>query len=146
MAKTYKNLFNKVIDGKNLMNAFNNAREGKQYRAAVMNFEKNLARNILLLQRELLSKQYQPGNYHFFYLFDPKKRKISAAPFKDRIVHHAVYQIIEPIFNKKFIFDSFACRQIKGTHRAVNRLQKFLITNIRGIRERERERRIKLSF
>jgi hypothetical protein len=140
MAKTYKNLFNKIIDAKNLVSAFHNASEGKRYRATVMNFEKNLGRNILLLQQELLAKQYQPGNYHFFYLFDPKKRKISAAPFRDRIVHHAVYRIIEPIFNEKFIFDSFACRQVKGSHRAVNRLQKFLITNIRGISERERER------
>lgn len=125
--KTYKNLFPKIVDEKNLLNAFQNASEGKRFSNGVLDFEKNLAKNILCLRQELSIKQYQHGKYYFFCLFDPKERKISAADFRDQIVHHALCQIIEPIFDKKFIFDSYACRQVKGSHRAVKRLQKFLI-------------------
>ena len=101
MSKTYKNLFPKIVDAKNLLNAFRNASQEKRFRSTVLNFEKNLAHNILQLRQELITKKYQHGKYHFFRLFDPKERKISAAPFRDRIVHHAVYQILEPIFNKQ---------------------------------------------
>ena len=142
--KTYKNLFPKIVDEKNLLNAFQNASEGKRFSNGVLDFEKNLAKNILRLRQELLAKQYQHSKYHFFCLFDPKERKISAACFRDQIVHHALCQIIEPIFDKKFIYDSYACRQVKGSHRAVKRLQKFLIEMYQ--RERERERVYPVEF
>jgi len=127
MSKTYKNLFEKVITIENLIDAYKNASKQKRFKKAILRFDKNLAENFLNLQKELSNKNYKHGTYKFFTLYDPKERKISAAPFRDRIVHHAVCQIIEPIFDKKFIYDSYACRDIKGSHRAVKRLQKSLI-------------------
>ena len=69
----------------------------------------------------MLTQTYRPGAYHEFYLYEPKKRMISAAPYRARVVHHALCNVIEPIFERTFIFDSYACRVGKGTHRAVNR-------------------------
>ena len=139
MAKTYKNLFGKIIEVENLTGAYKNAAKQKRFEKAVLRFDANLAENLLNTQKELFNKTYKHGSYKFFTLYDPKKRRISAAPFKDRVVHHAVCQIIEPIFDKKFIYDSYACRDTKGSHRAVKRLQKFLIKML-FTRERERER------
>ena len=136
MAKTYKNLFGKIIEIKNLMNAYRNAAKQKRFEKAILRFDEHLAQNLLCLQKELSNKTYKHGNYKFFTLYDPKEREISAAPFRDRIVHHAVCQILEPIFDRKFIYDSYACRQTKGSHRAVKRLQKFLIKI--GYREKKK--------
>ncbi|MEA2113297.1 MAG: reverse transcriptase/maturase family protein [Patescibacteria group bacterium] len=129
MAKTCKNLFEKIITGKNLLIAFQNASAQKRFRNTILNFEKNLAENILELLKNLSDKTYQHGGYRRFCLFDPKEREISAAPFQDRVIHHAICKIMEPIFDKKFIYDSFACRKTKGSHKAIERLQKFLIKN-----------------
>jgi RNA-directed DNA polymerase len=68
---------------------------------------------------------YQPGPYHSFFIHDPKKRLISAAPFRDRVVHHALYRVIEPIWERRFIHDSYANRVEKGTHRALDRATQF---------------------
>ncbi|MEA3463800.1 MAG: reverse transcriptase/maturase family protein [Patescibacteria group bacterium] len=127
MAKTYKNLFSKIVSIENLMSAYNNATKQKRFRDAVLLFDQNLSKNIGQLHQQLISKTYKHGQYHFFTVYDKKKRTISAAPFRDRVVHHAIYKIIEPIYNKKFIFDSYANRKLKGSHRAVKRLQKFLL-------------------
>jgi hypothetical protein len=91
----------------------------------VARFEHQLADHLLQLQQELMKFTYQPGEYVHFMIHDPKIRKISAAPFRDRVVHHALCNLIEPIFEKSFIFDSYANRVGKGTHRAVDRLQIF---------------------
>ena len=135
MAKTYKNLFGEIIKTENLIRAYKGAAEQKRFEKVILRFDKHLAQNLLCLQKELFNKTYKHGDYKFFTLYDPKEREISAAPFQDRIVHHAVCQILEPIFDKKFIYDSFACRKIKGSHRALKRLQKFLIR----MYQRERE-------
>ena len=127
MAKTYKNLFSEIIAEKNLLIALRNASAQKRFSNTILNFEKNLAENILELLKNLSNKTYKHGAYRHFRLFDPKERKISAAPFRDRVIHHAICQIMEPIFDKKFIDDSFACRKTKGSHKAIKRLQKFLI-------------------
>lgn len=71
-------------------------------------------------------KRYQPGPYRDFYVYEPKKRLVSAPPFWDRVVHHALCNVIEPLFEKKMIYDSYACRTLKGSHRAANRTQEFL--------------------
>lgn len=71
-------------------------------------------------------KRYQPGPYRDFYVYEPKKRLVSAPPFWDRVVHHTLCNIIEPLFEKKMIYDSYACRTLKGSHRAANRTQEFL--------------------
>jgi retron-type reverse transcriptase len=88
-------------------------------------FEYKLEDNLLQLQRELKAQTYQPGEYHSFYIHDPKKRLISAAPFRDRVVHHALCNLIEPVFERSFIFDSYANRIGKGTHKAIDRAQQF---------------------
>jgi len=124
--KTYKNLFDKICSFENLHLAYLKARKYKRYRNEILKFSYNLEKNLLELEKELLTQAYQHGGYREFIVNDSKKRHIKAAPFRDRVVHHALCNIIEPIFDKGFIFDSYACRKEKGTHRAIKSLEKFL--------------------
>ncbi len=124
--KTYKGLFLKIISCKNIVLAFKKASELKSFRRSVLIFEKNLSLNFIGIIRDLVKGTYKHGEYRFFKIFEKKERQISAAPFRDRVVHHAVYQILNPIYDRKFIFDSFANRDKKGTHKAIKRLQFFL--------------------
>jgi len=124
--KTSKNLFDSVCSFENLHLAYLRARKCKKYRDYVLEFSYNLEQNLLKLRKELLNQTYQHGSYREFIICDAKKRHIRAAPFRDRVVHHALCNIIEPIFDKSFIYDSYACREDKGTHRAIKRLQEFL--------------------
>ena len=87
--------------------------------------EHRLEDNLLSLQEELQNFSYRPGDYTSFYIHEPKRRLISAAPFRDRVVHHAPCNLIEPLFERLFIPDSYANRVGKGTHRALDRLQAF---------------------
>ena len=114
-----------IYDWENLLLAYRKASKGKRGLADVAAFEYKLEDNVLRLQHELKEQTYQPGAYHSFYIHDPKKRLISAAPFRDRVVHHALCNLIEPIFEKSFISDSYANRIGKGTHKAINRAQQF---------------------
>ena len=123
--KTYKHLYPRITDFENLRLAFKNAARGKRSRWDVAAFEFDLEKNLLDLQDELQSQTYTPGPYYNFRIYDPKPRLISAAPFRDRVVHHALCQIIEPIFERKFIDDTYACRVGKGTHAALDRAQQF---------------------
>ena len=95
------------------------ASEGKRGRAPAATFERQLEDNLVALQNDLVLQTYQPGAYHNFYIHEPKRRLISAAPFRDRVVHHALCNVIEPLFERGFIFDSYANRAGKGTHRAL---------------------------
>lgn len=124
--KTYKNLFDSICSFENLHLAYLKARKCKKYRDYVLEFSYNLEKNLLKLREELLNQTYRHGSYREFIVCDAKKRHIKAAPFRDRIVHHALCHIVEPIFNKSFIYDSYACRESKGTHSAIKRLQSFL--------------------
>lgn len=124
--KTHKNLFQEVCKYENLHNAFLKARKGKNDVAGVIRFTYNLENELLKLQNELKNQTYKIGQYRHFTIFEPKERKISALPFRDRIIHHAVCNIVEPIFEKMFIYDSYACRKRKGTHAGANRIQKFI--------------------
>ncbi len=123
--KSYGNLFEKVIDFENLWRAYRRARKGKRSRPEVAAFEYRLEGELCGLREELASGTYRPGAYRHFRIIEPKPRIISAAPFRDRVVHHALYQVLEPIFEPRFIADSYACRVGKGTHRAVLRCQRF---------------------
>lgn len=107
----------------NLWEAYHKAARGKRGRVAAATFEHQLADRLIQLQDELLSGQYRPGRYTHFTIHEPKPRKISAAPFKDRVVHHALCNIIEPLFEARFYPHSYANRLGKGTHRAVDQLQ-----------------------
>lgn len=82
--------------------------------------------NLFALQEELREDRYQPGAYTSFLIHDPKKRLISAAPFRDRVVHHALIRVIEPLFERKFIYDTYANRVGKGTHKALDRCTHYL--------------------
>jgi len=118
-------LFPLITDWSNLLEAWKKASKGKRRTNSCAYFEHELADNLLELQKQLVTGNYKPGNYTHFYIHEPKRRCISAAPFRDRIVHHALCNIIEPIFEDKFIPDSYANRVNKGTHKAVNRFQQF---------------------
>jgi retron-type reverse transcriptase len=123
--KTYRNLYPKIWDWDNLCLAYRRARKGKRAQRSVADFEFNREANLVRLQEELASKTYRPGSYTSFYIHEPKRRLISAAPFRDRVVHHALCQVIEPIFERRFIYDSYASRVGKGTHRALDRCTYF---------------------
>lgn len=123
--KTFKNLYPQITAFENLFTAFRKAARGKRKAANVAEFEYNLEENLIDLQQELLDQSYRPGPYRHFEIHDPKPRRISAAPFRDRVVHHALCQVIEPIFERRFIYDSYACRIGKGTHAALDRTQQF---------------------
>ena len=125
MPKTHSDLWNKITSFENLYDAYLKARRGKRYRSDVLIFSANLEENLLKIQKQLLNKTYRPKTYKQFYVYDPKKRLIQAPMFEDRIVHHALVNVIEPLFERKFIYDSYACRKGKGVHKAVLRLQKF---------------------
>ena len=126
---TYNNLWDKVCDFKNLLLSARKAQKGKRFQDNVGRFNFNLEEELLLLQNKLQNQAYQPGLYRSFYIYEPKKRMISAAPYRDRVVHHALCNIIEPIFDKMFIYDSYANRKEKGTHQAVNRFTEFCRKN-----------------
>jgi len=119
------NLYEQVCNWENLRLAYQNASRGKRGRGATAAFESLLADNLLELEQELKDQTYQPGEYNNFYIHEPKKRLISAAPFRDRVVHHALCNITLPYFEKLFIADSYANRVGKGTHRAIDRCQQF---------------------
>ncbi len=123
--KTYKNLYPPIYTWDNLEQAYRKARRGKRRSLPVADFEFNWESRLLRLQTELAQKSYRPGPYHSFYVHEPKKRLISAAPFTDRVVHHALCQVIEPIFEARFIDDSYANRVGKGTHAALDRCTYF---------------------
>lgn len=127
MPKTFKHLYPQIYSFENLYTAFRAARKnGKRKKAQVAAFEYHLEPALARLQEELRAKTYCPGGYRHFYIYERKRRKISAAPFRDRVVHHALCKIIQPIFEARFIYDSYACRVKKGTHRAIDRAQDFM--------------------
>jgi len=101
------------------------AARGKKERPEVARFVANADSELSALEYELRSGTYEPSDYDQFRVMDPKPRRISCAPFRDRVVQHAVCGVIGPVIERRFIFDSFACRQGKGTHRAVLRALEF---------------------
>ena len=123
--KTSKNLYQKIYSINNLIFAWKKARKGKTKKDYVIEFEKDLAYNLIALHYELKYQIYEPKPLQTFILRDPKIRKISKSDFRDRIVHHALCNILEPIFDKTFIYDNCASRKYKGTLFALKRFEKF---------------------
>lgn len=123
--KRHGRLFDKLVAWPNLLRAARRARRGKRFRPNVAAFEYDLEGELLQLQAELIAGTYRPGAYHTFTIFEPKRRLISAAPYRDRVVHHALCNVIEPLLDRTFIHDSYACRAGKGTHAAVRRAAQF---------------------
>ena len=124
--KLYKNLFEKAISIESLLQAWDEFKIGKRARPDVQAFEYHLEDNLFALQRDLVTRRYKHGPYYAFHIRDPKPRIIHKASVRDRIVHHALHQALNPIFEPTFIADSYSCRCNKGTHRGVRRLRFFL--------------------
>jgi retron-type reverse transcriptase len=124
--KRYHHLYSRICDMDNLEAAWKYVRLGKRYDKEVLRFGYYTLQNVIQLHNELTWKNYRIGQYREFIIKDPKERLIQYLPLRDRIVQQALHQVIEPIFDKGFIDDSYACRKGKGTHRAMKRLQYFL--------------------
>jgi retron-type reverse transcriptase len=118
-------LWPQIVDFENLLYANKRARKSKRFYPNILDFNDNLESELLQLQQELITDNYQPGNYRTFQIFEPKPRLISAAPYRDRVVHHALCQIINPIFEKSLIYDCYANRVGFGSHRALRRFTQF---------------------
>jgi RNA-directed DNA polymerase len=123
--KRLNNLWQQIITFDNLLLAYKKARYGKQQKQSVAQFTLNLESELFTLQQQLIEGSYQPGGYRLFTIYERKPRIIAAAPFRDRVVHHALMNIIEPPLDKQFIHDSYACRQGKGVHKAIDRYQNW---------------------
>ncbi|MBK1990217.1 RNA-directed DNA polymerase [Sphaerospermopsis aphanizomenoides BCCUSP55] len=123
--KRYDNLWHQIINWEKLMLAARYAQKGKRFRPNVLEFNYNLEQELFKLQSELENLTYHPGKYNTFYIYDPKPRLISAAPYRDRVVHHALCNIIIPLIEKSFINDTYANRLGYGTHRALKKFTKF---------------------
>lgn len=119
-------LFEKMTNFETLYYSYRRARLGKRAQPEVAEFDFHLEGELFALQEELRAKTYTPGAYRSFYKTEAKRRLISAAPFRDRVVHHALISAMEPFFERRFIFDSYANRLGKGTHRALDRCTHFL--------------------
>ncbi len=126
--KRINDIWTLLVSFENLLRGYQQARLGKGRRPDVAEFGLNVERNHFALQRELQEGRYQPGAYRLFTIYERKPRVIAAAPFRDRVVHHAVLSLIEPLFDRAFISDSYACRRGKGVHLAVDRYQAWAQT------------------
>ncbi|NJP07820.1 MAG: SUMF1/EgtB/PvdO family nonheme iron enzyme [Chloroflexaceae bacterium] len=125
MPKTFRHLWSTFSSFDNLWRAYLAARRGKRRRPAVAAYELAAESHLFALQERLNSATWQPGGYRTFVIREWKRRLVSAAPFEDRIVHHALCQVLEPLWEARFIADSYACRKGKGTLAALNRAQYF---------------------
>jgi retron-type reverse transcriptase len=125
--ETFSNshIFEKIISLENLYISWKEFKRGKTKKLDVQKFEMFLEDNLFNLHQELKSRTYRHSNYTDFYIIDPKLRQIHKASVKDRVLHHAIYRILYPIFDKNFIFDSYSCRNRKGAQKAVLRLENF---------------------
>jgi retron-type reverse transcriptase len=129
MRKSNKNnsgLFERIISPENLFLAWDEFRKGKTRKPDVMEFEYKLERNIFELAADLKGKFYRHGPYEKFTINDPKRRDVSKATVRDRIVHHAVFKVLTEIFEPTFIANSFSCRVGKGTHKGFEMLERMI--------------------
>ncbi len=123
--KRHNHLFAKIVTFENLLLAARKAARGKSGKPMVARFLYYLEDELFSLQDELSLGTWQPRGYRVFQINDPKPRRISAADFRDRVVHHAVFNILEPILDRRLIHDTWACRKGKGSHGAVARARFF---------------------
>lgn len=123
--KRHGHLFAQVLAFDNLLQAARRAQRGKRDRLSAARFCFHLETELLALQQELRAGTYRMRPYHTFRIYEPKQRQICAADFRDRVVHHAVCAVLDPLFEACLIHDTYACRRGKGTHAAVQRVQAF---------------------
>lgn len=124
--KRTTNLWGKVTSWDNLIAAWQNASRGKRYKMDVLAFSQHWEEHLIDIQNRLIWDMWEPKPFSSFLVHEPKERLIEAPRFSDRVVHHAIHQVVEPYFEARFIDDSFACRKGKGTHRTVARVQQHL--------------------
>ncbi len=117
--------YDDIISIDNLLDAWKEFIKGKQKKKDVQAFEYNLIENISTLRSELVSGTYRHGPYTHFKISDPKPRDIHKASVRDRLVHHAIYRVLYPFFDRRFINDSYSCRIEKGAHRAMNTFRRY---------------------
>ncbi len=125
MRKRLSNLWPVLVSYPHLYQAYLKARRGKRNKVAVQTFSLDLEGELSRLKHELSTYTYRPGGYRLFTLYERKPRQIAAAPFRDRVVHHAIMALIEPAIDRSFIDQSFACRAGKGNHLAVQTYQQW---------------------
>jgi retron-type reverse transcriptase len=117
--------YESIISVENLLLAWQEFRSGKKMRKDVLEFERNLMGSVISLHLNLAAKMYRHSDYQAFNISDPKPRNIHKASVRDRLLHHALYRMLYPFFDRTFIADSYSCRQYKGTHRAMERFKAF---------------------
>ncbi|MDR1165541.1 MAG: reverse transcriptase/maturase family protein [Deltaproteobacteria bacterium] len=127
--RTAKNLYQLIPDHENILLAFNRAALGRGTDPDVKLFKRDFDRNILKIRERLIHKNFTLGDYYFFEIRDPKRRKICAPSFSERVLHHACMNICEPFFERRQIFDSYACRKGKGNLKALRRAEDFARKN-----------------
>ena len=133
MGKRYKYLLEQISDIDNIRLAYKKAvKGGNRYTVSHLKFKENLEANLYLIQQQLKNEVYKHGEYHTFKVYEPKERVISSLPFKDRVVQHAINNIVEPIFEKGFYRTSYACRKNKGTHTGVKSVQASIRKTIKN--------------
>ena len=115
-----------VFSFQNLLIAYYQCRKRKRKTINAAKFELNFEERLLKLEQELKTHIYEPGQSICFVVTEPKSREVFAADFRDRVIHHLLVIYLEPIWEKKFIYHSYACRQNKGAHYAIKNLKKFL--------------------
>ena len=125
MPRRYNQLFDRIADFQALHAAAHRAIKGKRKKPGAASFYANLEHEVLALERQLRAGDYRPGRYTAFQVNDPKRRIVSAAPFRDRVVHHALCAVVQPIFEAGFIDHTFAKRVDKGTHRAIEAYERY---------------------
>ena len=123
--KRHHNLWQQIVNFPNLLIAAQKAQKGKRMQSNVADFNIGLEHNLFQILSELEQKTYGPGPYKSFHILEPKPRLISAAPYRDRVAHHALCNIIAPLLEKTMIRDTYANRAGKGTHCAVERFDAF---------------------
>ena len=127
MGRKYRNLFEKIVNIDNLRDAYTKTvKGGNRYTQGHLKFKENLESNLYILQQQMISETYEVGEYHEFKVYEPKVRIIHSLPFRDRVVQHAINNVIEPIFERTFYSTSYACRKNKGTHKGINKVQSEL--------------------
>lgn len=132
MGKKYKNLFDQITDPDNLWEAYRKASLGKRLTMGYLLFKQDEAANLSWLRRSLVAGTYRSGEPHTFMVYEPKPREISALPFVDRVAQHAFCNIVEPLFERAFLPQSYACRIDRGTHAAAASVQSMLRRIIAG--------------
>ncbi|MDP2683815.1 MAG: reverse transcriptase/maturase family protein [bacterium] len=125
LVHTYQYIICRIFNGNYAAAAWQEFLAGKRPRRDVQEFEINLMSNIISLHNDLVAKRYQHSPYQAFNISDPKPRNIHKASVQDRLLHHAIYRVLYPFFDKIFIADSYSCRIDKGTHKAINRFRAF---------------------